>query len=264
MSVAPKLLEEFNEVVRLVVHDSQQHSQFDQGSLNRLLFVFERVLKFGLKDIAIFGKTVIWDFLEKLPDCLPGTDTFISNIKRTSRNDIARGRLWIRFSFNSGSMHEHVESLLWNERLVKKFYSADSILLNDEHKSIFLMLLESLSMATLKFETNVAGLEHPNYYSTVSLKSIERNKPVEEPKEEKNEEKEANQDEKSKVVESNVEVVEPPVDEKHPKYFIVEDLRKYMMEFLQAKNRKYIYSASSFRKSLELLLRDGFINMDSF
>lgn len=47
-------------------------------------------------DIALIGKTVFWEYLENLEDCMPGGDRFIREIKSLALFDVARGRLFIR------------------------------------------------------------------------------------------------------------------------------------------------------------------------
>lgn len=94
-----------------------------------MLYFIELVLEHGLKsktrrfvflshtpDIAYFGKTVVWDFLKQLPNCLPGTDSFQVKVKRQD-GDHAKARVWISEALNTRQIKDFIAALLWNEKV---------------------------------------------------------------------------------------------------------------------------------------------------
>lgn len=59
-------------------------------------------------DIAYFGKTVTWDFLKQLPNCLPGTESFQATVKKYD-SDYAKARYFFgvekEFSLKNQQCH---------------------------------------------------------------------------------------------------------------------------------------------------------------
>lgn len=47
----------------------------------RLLYTLERIYNNGLKDIAFFGTTVVWDYFEHVQDSLPDVSSFLRKIR---------------------------------------------------------------------------------------------------------------------------------------------------------------------------------------
>lgn len=64
----------------------------DTPAVLSFLFTMEKILNHGLKNVAIFGTTTQWDFLEKLEECIPGTKEFISLVKSYSKNSLGLQR----------------------------------------------------------------------------------------------------------------------------------------------------------------------------
>src|SRR5262245_43925467 len=68
-----------------------------------VLFCLETAFQYGLKDIAFFGRTMIYHFFAHLTDCLPnaaGLRQLMRVLKEHARTDLGRGRLFLRLALN--------------------------------------------------------------------------------------------------------------------------------------------------------------------
>lgn len=52
----------------------------ESDELLRLLWLVERILELGLKNVAFFGSTVPWHYLQEIVHCLPNTEAFIAQV----------------------------------------------------------------------------------------------------------------------------------------------------------------------------------------
>jgi hypothetical protein len=74
----------------------------------RLLWLVERMLDLGLKNVAFFGSTTPWHYLQHVAHCLPGTDAFVTQVKELATTDWGRGRIAIRIALNEASLVEYL------------------------------------------------------------------------------------------------------------------------------------------------------------
>jgi serine/threonine protein phosphatase PrpC len=115
----------------------------------RLLYLLERIVAHGLKQVQFFGATTPWHVLAQLPTCLPGTDAFVDQVRdwAPTNSDVARGRVALRAALNDGALVAYLNALCFNQPLMAKCYHASALLRSDEHASIVVMLLQALLQA---------------------------------------------------------------------------------------------------------------------
>jgi serine/threonine protein phosphatase PrpC len=115
----------------------------------RLLYLLERIVSHGLKQVQFFGATTPWHVLAQLPTCLPGTDAFVDQVRdwAPTNSDVARGRVALRAALNDGALVAYLNALCFNQPLMAKCYHASALLRSDEHVSIVVMLLQALLQA---------------------------------------------------------------------------------------------------------------------
>ena len=52
----------------------------DSDGVLRLLWLVERIVEHGLKNVAFFGATTAWHFLQQISVCLPGAEPFLNHV----------------------------------------------------------------------------------------------------------------------------------------------------------------------------------------
>lgn len=164
------LLNQLKECITTLVHQtSSSNKSFieENTDVSRLCFILDKILNYGLKDVSIFGKTLIWDYFSCLPECLPSGDELISKIKTWMKTDLGRGRVFIRYALNEQSLNQYMEALMWNKEITNKYYDSHSVMADDEYSGMFLMLLESLRTLKFKLVINDPNLNATDYWSFV-------------------------------------------------------------------------------------------------
>lgn len=92
------LCEKLTESVELFLANGTEGSQEVPGNvIFSVCLTVENILKHCLQNVAFIGSTQIWDFVEKLDESLPGSAPYLKFIRETSKNDLGRGRIFIRY-----------------------------------------------------------------------------------------------------------------------------------------------------------------------
>jgi hypothetical protein len=76
------LLGQLKDCVHALIDANSESSVIisDNESVLQLLWLVERILSHGLKNVAFFGATTAWDYLQHIAECLPGTEDFLSQV----------------------------------------------------------------------------------------------------------------------------------------------------------------------------------------
>eukprot|EP01133_Synstelium_polycarpum_P012613 gene12613-14803_t len=134
-------------------------------ALLKICFYVEKILSEGIK-----GQTVMWDFLQNLPKCLPDTARIIELSKDCSRSSVGRGRIFIRLALNEGGLADYLSALLYSQDVVK----------NPEFSSTFLSLLSSLSHIQFSLVVKDRELDKQSYWEEIALSLFSEEQSVEE------------------------------------------------------------------------------------
>jgi len=140
----------------------------DSPFAQKLCFLLECVVVHGLKD-RLIGHYTFWDVAEKLPECLPGSETNLTTVKDISKTPIGRQRVFIRVCLNEGALVETLTALVWNEVVLKNFYKDTAILRNAEYSNSMLTFLDTLKIFTFSLVVKDAGFEKANYWNQIDF-----------------------------------------------------------------------------------------------
>eukprot|EP01132_Coremiostelium_polycephalum_P011211 gene11211-13736_t len=145
--------------------------------LLKICYYVEKILSNNLKDVNFIGGTFMWDFIQNLPKCLPGTSKIIELSKDCSKTSIGRGRIFIRLALNDGELGDYLSALYSNKELLRSFYKDNALFRNSEFSNLFLSLLGSLSHIQFSLVVKDKDLDKPNYWEEVALVLLSINTP---------------------------------------------------------------------------------------
>jgi len=180
------LLRDFKLVLAELFNGAQQ--QLGEGArTNRLLFAIESALVHGFMSAPAAAATrgglrgmlariappaVPFDWVERLPACLPGTQRLIDRARTLGRTGMARLRLFIRMALNEGQLHECVRALCWDAAATARFFAPTAVVRDPVLQAQFVTRLETLAVVRFSLLTaEIAGeLARPDYWRTVDLR----------------------------------------------------------------------------------------------
>jgi len=152
---------------------SKEHKLYliTKDTPNVLSFVYclEQILSHGLKDVSFFGTTYLWNYLENIDKCLPGTQKTLKIVKELSKTDIGRGRTFIRVAMNEDCLAEYLNGLWWNKEITDKYYHDFALTRNEEQNSIVMMLLNGLAVASFRVYLKPREMDDEIYWDSVKL-----------------------------------------------------------------------------------------------
>eukprot|EP01103_Thecamoeba_quadrilineata_P016211 TRINITY_DN5355_c0_g1_i1.p1 TRINITY_DN5355_c0_g1~~TRINITY_DN5355_c0_g1_i1.p1 ORF type:complete len:1016 (+),score=342.51 TRINITY_DN5355_c0_g1_i1:37-3084(+) len=160
----------FSEQLTQVHAKSTEEEAFtNRAIVHRLLYLVEKSLYHGLKDIAFFGFTEWFDYAENV--VLNGAPQVLSRVRKATRSRLGRSRVLIRLLLKSGSLADYLNALVANRDLTTQYYEDWAILRREEQCSILIMLVESVN--GLKFESILyeKGIDDVDYWITVPFSS---------------------------------------------------------------------------------------------
>ncbi|KYR00061.1 RUN domain-containing protein [Tieghemostelium lacteum] len=149
--------------------DNDHLIQDNNPYLLKVCFSVEKILSHHLKDVNIIGQTTIWDFLQNLPKCLPGTSGVIDMSKECSKTSIGRARVFIRSALNTGTLGDYISSLTFNNDLMKTYYKDSALLKNSEFINTFQSLLDSLSHINFGLAIKDKELDKITYWEDIAI-----------------------------------------------------------------------------------------------
>jgi hypothetical protein len=137
-----------------------------------LCYSIEGILEQGRKEVSVFSSTSLWNYLEQVTECLPGTQAkeTIKEIKDIQKGNLGRSRVFIRLTLNEHTLPEYLKALVWNIPLTESYYRESAIIRNEEHFITMLSLLESLHAVPFNFIVKDKNLEDPDYWSKLVRK----------------------------------------------------------------------------------------------
>ena len=149
----------------------------DCAYANRLLFTLENIVNHGYQYSTGFFKMITggvsspFDWLERLPDCLPGTQYLINTAKSSTQSPIARIRVFFRLALNDKTLHECIRALSWDQRWTGTHYKEWAIMRNPAQLTSLVTKLEPLSAIDFKLMTVelVVPLARADYWSVANL-----------------------------------------------------------------------------------------------
>jgi hypothetical protein len=144
----------------------------ENASVSRVCYIVERILQIGLKDIAIFGTTTVWDYLEEIRECLPGAEKLVDRIKSIQKTDMGRARAFIRIGLNDQMLGQSLEALVWNRELTAKYYTKESILTSEEYASIMFLLFENIKNVQLSIRVDDPLLGHLHFWDLMARATV--------------------------------------------------------------------------------------------
>lgn len=129
-----------------------------------LCYTVERIMNFGLRDLGLLSRTMMWDYMKKIDICFPNGKEIVKIISRHSKTDAGRGRTLIRHGLNENCLDEYISCLVWNQKLTSTFYTQSSILRHESLSTTFLDLL--LELKDLSFSLPLSReLDSVEYWS---------------------------------------------------------------------------------------------------
>lgn len=154
---------------------------------NRLLFTLENIINHGFQYNTGFfrmitgGASSPFDWLERLPDCLPGTQYLIDTAKSATQSSIARVRVFFRLALNDKTMHECIRALSWDQKWTATHYKEWAIMRNPMQLTSLVTKLEPLSAIDFKLRTVdfVVPLARADYWSVANLTLPQKTETVE-------------------------------------------------------------------------------------
>lgn len=149
----------------------------DCAYANRLLFTLENIINHGFQYNTSFfrmftgGSASPFEWLERLPDCLPGTQYLIDTAKNSTQSSIARVRIFFRLALNDKTIHECIRALSWDQKWTASHYREWSIMRNPMQLTSLITKLEPLSAIDFKLMTVelVVPLARADYWSVANL-----------------------------------------------------------------------------------------------
>jgi len=121
-------------------------------------------MNFGLRDLGLLSRTMMWDYMKKIDICFPNGKEIVKIVSRHSKTDAGRGRTLIRHGLNENCLDEYISCLVWNQKLSSTFYAQGSILRNENSSTTFLDLL--LELKDLSFSLPLSrDLDAVDYWS---------------------------------------------------------------------------------------------------
>lgn len=137
-----------------------------------MCYSVEGILEHGRKETSVFSNTSLWNYLEQVTDCLPGTQAkeTIKIIKEAQKGNLGRSRVFIRLTLNEHTLPEYLKALVWNVTLTESYYRESAIIRNEEYFITMLSLLESLHSIPFNFIIKDKNLEDPEYWSKLIKK----------------------------------------------------------------------------------------------
>lgn len=164
------LTEKLKQTIVQLLTDHPDHETVildDDANSQKLCYLLELVLQHGLKERLLFGTIVFWQVVERLNECLPNINYLLNMVRDCSKNNTARGRIFIRASLNDGTFTDLITGLIWNSELLKSFYKDNALLRNEESINILLMLFEQLKGVKFSLFYKDNDLEKANYWEKI-------------------------------------------------------------------------------------------------
>ncbi|KAJ8320707.1 hypothetical protein KUTeg_002294 [Tegillarca granosa] len=117
---------------------------------------FDHVFLHGLKHIGHGYWKVVTEFTRK---------NAIKEIKRLQNvtTDLGRGRAWLFMALNESSLESYLRCFEMNEKLVKKYYVKESLVLDQQRMNVLLTLTAGLEYAVFQLDYDVAYLDLNTY-----------------------------------------------------------------------------------------------------
>eukprot|EP01114_Cavostelium_apophysatum_P015360 TRINITY_DN4159_c0_g2_i1.p1 TRINITY_DN4159_c0_g2~~TRINITY_DN4159_c0_g2_i1.p1 ORF type:complete len:836 (+),score=150.92 TRINITY_DN4159_c0_g2_i1:187-2694(+) len=144
----------------------------DAPSASKLCFLVECILQYGMKEprVKAFRSSYgFWEVVERLNQSLPGIESLLTNVKDSSKNVTARGRIFIRTALNEAALADMITALVWNQELLKSYYKDNALLRSESRATTLTELLERLKPLHFTLFPNDKDFEKPNYWSSISL-----------------------------------------------------------------------------------------------
>jgi len=146
--------------------------------LLKICFCVEKILNNNLKDVNFIGQTLMWDFLQNLPKCMPGTTEIVELAKDCSKTSLGRGRVFIRLALNEGSLGDFISALCFSSDILKSYYKDSALIRNTEFSNLFQSLLSALAHIQFSLVVKDKDLEKPNYWEEMALSLLSNTKVV--------------------------------------------------------------------------------------
>ena len=159
----------------------------DCAYANRLLFTLENIVNHGFQYNTSFfrmftgGASSPFDWLERLPDCLPGTKYLIDTAKNSTQSSVARVRIFFRLALNDKTIHECLRALSWDQKWTATHFKEWAIMRNPMQLTSLITKLEPLSAIDFKLMTVelIVPLARADYWSVANLTLPQKTDPVE-------------------------------------------------------------------------------------
>lgn len=159
----------------------------DCAYANRLLFTLENIINHGFQYNTSFfrmftgGASSPFEWLERLPDCLPGTQYLIDTARNSTQSSIARVRIFFRLALNDKTIHECLRALSWDQKWTASHFKEWAIMRNPMQLTSLITKLEPLSAIDFKLMTVelIVPLARADYWSVANLTLPQKTEPVE-------------------------------------------------------------------------------------
>eukprot|EP01091_Cochliopodium_minus_P015058 TRINITY_DN525_c2_g1_i1.p1 TRINITY_DN525_c2_g1~~TRINITY_DN525_c2_g1_i1.p1 ORF type:complete len:414 (-),score=104.27 TRINITY_DN525_c2_g1_i1:23-1237(-) len=173
MKNTPKQVQDLKMSVQtLIFEKSRGIEEFSDNDtvVQSICYYLESIFLYGLKNIGYFNKTVIWDYIENLKDCIPNIENHLKIIRNEGKSGIARGRIFFRLALNENTLHSWIKSLVWNKSLTEKYYELYAFLKRPEDISPILQLLEVISTFKFNIKLQDKDIDKSDYWASFLMK----------------------------------------------------------------------------------------------
>jgi len=142
-----------------VVTKSAEH-----GALHRLCYSVERIFSHGVKS-SIWGKSLLWDFVASLDQCLPGSTETIEYLKECCTTPTGRARSFILLGLNEKALQAYTKALIWNQKVSTYYLKKWAVLRCPTSTSKILLLFAALESIDFNLDCKDRDLDFPNYWN---------------------------------------------------------------------------------------------------
>ena len=134
---------------------------------------------------SLFNRKNFWRYISHIDACLPEPHVLqnLEIAKDIGKNNLARARILLRLAMNDRLLSAYMDALLDNVALTQQHYEGHALLLHEEHRSTFQLLLHMLDTTQFMLWIKDPNLSELNYHATVlQVEPPERPTPVLAPK----------------------------------------------------------------------------------